>query len=871
MSKLDYLGFELRIGKQSEAGTYPVTAQVPFETSQIKSVFSMPYVDKEIARARNWMEQGRFDTDYVKAFGAGLFQALFHGQLKDVYQNCHQRGTALRFRLRIEEPLLVHIPWELMYDPERKVFLSLDGPFVRSLGLTVDTPLSEVRPPLRILVIDAFPEGVNRVDNQIEATHIRQSLTELVERRQVDVESLSHASLDELKNILREAANPERAQPFHLLHFIGYGQHNLVTGRTVLLFEGDQGQAVEVDAEALMNILRPYNLKLVFLNICRSNRTTTLDVSQEFAPALLSSGVPAVVAMHMTILDKVAIHFLRSFYTALTDNQSVDAALANARQLVHASHQGNTADMGVPNCYLRAKTGHILQLQPAAWHHLPYKSVGLWLRKQATPRRVLAGLLSIITVVGTVLGLYADGSQIFSSLLPTSTQPLSTPVRLMSKDFNIAVAKFAQLDSQNRVIKSEEAEKLSVLVSNELTAALEHEKHGALAGYEIEIRTPTEIDIIDGATSEVRAQAAKNLADQIKADMVIYGYLNSDNTTLVVEFYLSDRKLRGAEELAGSYEMGDDINVDDDITKNVFASKDLREKLTTRTVVMARFMIGLGYFAVDRFSEAKRYFQDAEDTPGWAETESGKEVLYLFQGSTAGQLRDLQLAKTYYARALQSKPGYTRALLGSAEVLFQQSRGKCKQGTGTDIVGLHKAIDGYQSALAGSSRPTPYLFTKLEFYLGRAHLCLGNAGEPGEPLNWTTAQLEFERVIAEFESGKTEVQNLAAEAHANLGLIAFLTASDPNHPPASEIQRESIYRRAATEINAAITLSHLKDRHAIFYLRLAQIDLRLRECDEANAALAKSDESFASITDPISDDDEAFRAKVQQERADSQC
>ena len=854
MPGADYHNFEIHIRRQAADGTFPVTARVPFEDRRAESVLSLQYADSEMNRALGWMEQGLFDADYVKSFGAGLFQAIFSGPIKDVYDGCRQSGAPLRFRLIIDAPAVAHIPWELLYDPERKVFLSLEGPFVRGASLTVATRPLEVKPPLRILVLDAFPEGVLKLQNQVETDGIRQALANLIRLRRVEVETLPHATLGKLQNALREAATPERPRPFHLLHFIGHGQHDPATGRTVLLFENDHGQIDEVDAETLLNILRPYDLKLIFLNACQSTYASALDISQGFAPTLLASGVPAVIGMQVTVLDAVAVQFARDFYTALADNKPVDAALADARQLARGSRLRRKADMGIPVCYLRTETGQILQIEPAAPTRLTLTTVWPWLHEQATPRRILAGLLSIITLASTLLGLYWGIVAFFPAPPPTTT-----PRPVMSKDFNIAIATFAQLDAQNNVVDSADAVQLSDQVYETLATELDAlKKQGTLAGFEVEIRPPSDTGRIGGATPEARAQAAQKLADDIKADMVIYGYLISDNTTLATEFYLSDRQLQNAEELAGQYELGAGINGHDDITGNPIARGDLRKELIGRTVVLARFVIGLGYFALDRFDEAARQFEAAERTPGWDER-AGKEVLYLFLGSTAGRLHNLASAQEYYARALQLNSEYARARLGAAEVVFQQSQARCDAGQ-ADIDGLQKAIAGYRGALTAADKPIrSNITTKTAFYLGRAYLCLGNAGDPAR---WADAEGEFLTVTAEFEGGNMQVRNLAAESYANLGLIAFLIASAPDTEPA--------YRRAAEQYHKAIELSRHQDRQAIFYLWLARIDLRLGDCAAANTALVDSDQAFADVTFPLPSY-AAFREEIQRERAEASC
>ena len=450
MPTSEFRDFEIYIGKQAADGTCSVTMRVAAESRLVNGEFSSPYADAEVTRALAWMEQGLFDAAYVREFGAKLFQALVVGPLKAVYDGSRQTSpTPLRYRLIVDAPSVARIPWELLYDPHREVFLALEGTFVRSVaGPEPSRPLV-VKPPLRILVVDAFPQGVLEVQNQVETSGIQQALADLVRRRRVEVETLPHATLRKLQNALREAANPEQPRPFHLLHFIGHGRHDPDAGRTVLLFEDEQGQIDEVDAETLVNVLRPYDLKLVFLNACQSIQSSALDVAQGFAPALLASGIPAVIGMQVTVLDAVAVQVSREFYAALADNRPVDAALADARRLVRGTQQRRKADLGIPVCYLRGETGQILDLQPPQRPRLTRETWRPWLREQTTVGRVAGGVVTLVGLVASVL-------QIVGVLPPL----FSTPVP-MTGDLNVAVAQFSGLDARGRVVDSEEARRLA--------------------------------------------------------------------------------------------------------------------------------------------------------------------------------------------------------------------------------------------------------------------------------------------------------------------------------------------------------------------------------------------------------------------------
>jgi tetratricopeptide (TPR) repeat protein len=852
MAESDYRNFEIHIRSQAADGTYPVSVRVPDEDRRAEGAFRSPYADAEVGRALMWMEQGLFDAAYVEEFGTELFRALFTGAIKEVYDGSRQSsGARLRLRLIIDAPSISQIPWELLYDPEREVFLALEGPFVRGLSSIEPTRPLKSKPPLRILVLDAFPEGVLKVQNQIETAGMRQALSKLARSRRVEIEPLPHATLRKLQNALREAANPEHRRPFHILHFIGHGQHDPVTGRTVLLFEDDQGRIDEVDAQTLVSILQPYDLKLVFLNACQSVHWSALEAARGFAPTLLETGLPAVIGMQVTVLDAVARQFAHDFYDALADNQPVDAALADARRLARGTAMRRKADLGIPVCYLRTQTGQILEFEPTDQIRLTRETWQPWLRERVTPGRVIGGLITLIGLVYTLLGLYGD---------PRIQEFLFGPGQMTCGTLKIAVAEFGLQDEQGRIVTSEDTRELANSVSDFLVARLGPcVETGDPTAWKIGVWPPSKTRHIRGATPEDRAREAEKLAPKIKADCIIYGNVKAKagTTEFTPEFYLSESVLQDAVELPGQYEFGKVPTIPASFGSTV-ARQDLRAALLARAPALAEFTIGLSYFAHDRFEEARDHFEAAAATEGWANAD-GKELIFLFLGHTAGQLDDLDSAEAYYRYILDElSPEYARAHLSAADILFHRARAGGCEPNAVDAEGLRNAIRGFEDALDARDQPAwSDIATKAAFFQGRAYLCLSQ-GLVAD--HWTDAEREFLKVIAEFDGGNQRVKELAAQAHANIGLTYILREDKPD--------LEASYRRAAEHYHKAIELTRHADSRGLFYLWLAWIHVGMDECDMADEALANADEAYdrSTRTDPAH---ETFRATV--ERKVSSC
>jgi hypothetical protein len=109
----------------------------------------------------------------------------------------------------------------------------------------------------------------------------------------------------------------------------------------------------------------------------------------------------------------------------------------------------------------------------------------------------------------------------------------------MNGIFNVAVADFGEVkDSTGVAHASKDGQWLADFVFDKLQTRLDEVPE--LAG-DVDLQHE-HIDFIPGGSPEARQQAAAELASQIKADVVIYGYLDIDDRRLsCAEFYISPR------------------------------------------------------------------------------------------------------------------------------------------------------------------------------------------------------------------------------------------------------------------------------------------------------------------------------------------
>ena len=363
-----YRTFDLRIFRAAPGQAYPVSV-LDSPAGQCDAEFRLPYTDVELDELVGHMAEGRLADEEIQAFGERLFKALFEEAVDHLWEASlgTERNQGLRLRLRIDPPELQQLPWEFLYDPRRHVYLSADPatPVVRFLSLPVPVETLEASVPLRILVASATPQGLNPLGVEREQRLIQASLAPLIERGQVALTFLPHATVSSLSQGARAGA--------HVLHFIGHGVMADDSGTGWLLLETETGAPAPLSGAQLGDILRGTDVRLAVLNACETARSTR-DALLGVAPQLVASGLPAVIANQFPISDQAAQGIAREFYAAVADNLPVDAALAEARKIVRAGEGQSATDWGPPVLFMRSPDGRILDLRrprPSPWASLP--------------------------------------------------------------------------------------------------------------------------------------------------------------------------------------------------------------------------------------------------------------------------------------------------------------------------------------------------------------------------------------------------------------------------------------------------------------------------------------------------------------------
>ncbi len=307
------------------------------------------------------------------ALGLKLFRELIKEGARDAFMKSLGAtqllpDIALRVKLVLDLKMsgmdkIVGLPWELLFDDSQNSFLNLlprDCSVVRYLNIArraeAGTAIEALayEGPLRMLLVMANPD-----DPALPKLNLDAEKKKILERfsgdaSPIQVEILEHATTEKLMAKLEEG--PE----FHVLHFMGHGVFK-DDGEGVLVMEDDAGKRDDLSANNLYYFIlsKAHSIRLVFLNACETAINRVANVRHPFAgvaPAIVSAGVPAVIAMQKPISDPGAIAFAETFYAALADGAPVDYAV-NEGRLDMFNKEPGTLEWATPVLFMQAPDG----------------------------------------------------------------------------------------------------------------------------------------------------------------------------------------------------------------------------------------------------------------------------------------------------------------------------------------------------------------------------------------------------------------------------------------------------------------------------------------------------------------------------------
>ena len=322
--------------------------------------FTNPLDDKALGSIRWYLEEypdwpydvyrsraHEIEAD-LEVWGRALFKATF-GETEParIYEKfLNQPARQRRLIVEAQSPQVQRLPWELLAESSgplfsRRVPISI----YRRVHLEHVPEVHTFELPLRVLLITSRPEGAGFIDPRSVARGMLDALTPLVADGRVAVDFLRPPTLAALDAALR--AGERAGRPYHLVHFDGHGVYHKQSGLGQLVFEHDDASEDMVDAQRLGTILQECGVPLMVLNACQSAQGDQTNPFSSVATRLIEAGIGGVLSMSHSVLVVTAGRFVRAFYEALVQGDTVSRATDEARRaLVHDPRRHQLAEQG---------------------------------------------------------------------------------------------------------------------------------------------------------------------------------------------------------------------------------------------------------------------------------------------------------------------------------------------------------------------------------------------------------------------------------------------------------------------------------------------------------------------------------------------
>ena len=191
------------------------------------------------------------------------------------------------------------------------------------------------------------------------------------------------------------------------------------------------------------------------------------------------------------------------------------------------------------------------------------------------------------------------------------------------------------------------------------------------------LRENVTIGRVEGAGPAERAAAAEAMAERLNADMLVFGDIDTRQTPaqLVLEFWIAPQLEYHFEDIQGSYQTGEPIEVFDPSNPTLQALPEINRQAST----LAWLAVGLTRTRFGQSAEALEAFQNAAgftDESAVTHFFIGRETLFLSdrEPDPAQQVEVTFQAESGFRRALELDPAYARAAIGLGSVYFAQAK-----------------------------------------------------------------------------------------------------------------------------------------------------------------------------------------------------
>lgn len=354
------------------------------------------------------------------------------------------------------------------------------------------------------------------------------------------------------------------------------------------------------------------------------------------------------------------------------------------------------------------------------------------------------------------------------------------PVQPMDRGFNVLVVGIGVVEG-DKLSKSPLADDITDIIVSNLS---QYDWINDFRSY----RDPRVGFILEG-TEEEREVAAKNLAIQHNASIVIYGTVREEFETLeyAPTFYIAPSFARNQPEFIGSNALGEPVVFIKDFV-------EIPAPLNERITLLQNTITGLGRF----YSNDNAGALEAFDSAIADSSSQGIEVLYIFAGNASTRAANdttdrtereayLRQAIQYYSASLAGNEDYARGILGRGAGYFKLATFIHRLTPQTLDQDLLNSLD---EPCYDNSQNTVTDFTMIVYL---AETCIETAGASTDWIATSDIDVKYRLTIGQYYGWRTTqgLEDFFDEAETNL-LQAIVLYNDSH----SE-------RQARTRVHAA--------------------------------------------------------------------
>ncbi len=271
----------------------------------------------------------------LQAIGTLLWRAL---DADEPFRQARKRAGQHLLPIVIEsgKPEILRLPWETLYHPESG-FLGRSEGFTLSRAMPAtgaELPAIEDG-PLRVLLFTALPDDIGEKEQlriEDEQALVLEALGQWRQSGHVLLEMPDDGRFSEFTHQL------QHFRP-HLVYLSGHGVFHKDylkpdNDKGYFLFESDNDGGELVDEERLAAAFTGTTLQAVILSACHSGKASSASLNNGLMQRLADKGIPHVIGMRESILDRAGLQFARAFFGALMQQESIAASLQQARRAI---------------------------------------------------------------------------------------------------------------------------------------------------------------------------------------------------------------------------------------------------------------------------------------------------------------------------------------------------------------------------------------------------------------------------------------------------------------------------------------------------------------------------------------------------------